>query len=112
MRSLLVAALLCGISPAAHAALTCGSARVDVGDPGRGGVVSTTVARDPGNWTIKYTLANGSVADRSLQYVITDYSGANTMQWRGTQMRNPAVTMTGELMTLNSTGQPTYDEWQ
>ena len=111
MRSILVAALLCGVSPAAHAALTCGPARVDVGDTGRNGVVSTYVAHDPGSWAVKHTLANGTVVDRSLQYVITDYSGDKTMQWRGTLMRNPAMTMTGELMKLKSNGQPTYDEW-
>jgi hypothetical protein len=77
MRSILVAALLCGVSPAAHAALTCGAARVDVGDTGRNGVVSTYVAHDPGSWAVKHTLANATVVDRSLQYAMTDYSGGN-----------------------------------
>jgi clan AA aspartic protease (TIGR02281 family) len=95
----------------AHAALNCGAARVDVGDTSHGSVVATYVAHDPGSWVVKHTLNNGAVVDRSLQYVMTDYSGANTIQWRGTLNRNPAMTMTGELMTLKSNGQPTYDEW-
>jgi len=104
-----VAALAFGGS--ANAALNCGPARVDVGNPGRDGVVSTYVAHDPGAWVIKHTLANGEVIDRSLQYVITDYSGGNAIQWRGTLMRNPAMTMVGESLALTATGQPTYNEW-
>ena len=96
----------------AHAAAICGPARVDVGDPGRNGVVSTYVAHDRnGTWTIKHTLANGMVIDRSLQYVITDYTGRNALQWRGTLMRDPSMVMVGEAMKLAATGQPTYDEW-
>lgn len=105
-----VAALALGGS--ANAAAICGPARVDVGNPGRNGVVSTYVAHDPnGTWTIKHTLANGAVIDRSLQYAITDYTSRNALQWRGTLMRNASMTMVGEAMKLTTTGQPTYDEW-
>jgi hypothetical protein len=111
MRKYLLAAVATSaLGAPAHAALNCGAARVDVGDP-RGGVVSTYIAHDPGSWAVKHTLANGTVIDRSVQYVVADYSNANVTQWRGTLMRNPAMTMAGELMTLKSNGQPTYDEW-
>ena len=96
----------------ASAAINCGPARVEIGDPDAIGVVSTYVAHDPdGKWTIKHTLANGVVIDRSLQYVITDYTGPNVLQWRGTLMRNASMTMVGEAMKLTATGQPTYNEW-
>jgi hypothetical protein len=97
---------------AAHAAAICGPARVDVGDPGRNGVVATYVAHDRnGTWTIRHTLANGMVIDRSLQYIITDDSSPNALRWRGALMRNPNLVMVGEAMKLAATGQPTYDEW-
>ena len=102
----------CGIGDPASAAMNCGPARVEIGDPGAVGVVSTYVAHDPdGKWTIKHTLANGLVVDRSLQYFITDYTGPSALQWRGTLMRNASVSMVGEAMKLTATGQPTYDEW-
>jgi clan AA aspartic protease (TIGR02281 family) len=107
-----VATLVALAGSPASAGLNCGTAYVDVGDSGRSGVVSTYVAHDPnGTWTIKHTLSNGAVIDRSLQYVITDYTNRNVLQWRGTLMRNPALTMVGEPMTLAATGQPTYNEW-
>jgi hypothetical protein len=69
-------------------------------------------AHDPdGRWTIKHTLANGVVIDRSLQYLITDYTGPNVLQWRGTLIRNTSMLMVGEAMKLTATGQPTYNEW-
>jgi len=107
-----VATLVALAGSPASAGLNCGMAKVDVGDSGRVGVVSTYVAHDPnGTWTVKHTLSNGTVIDRSLQYVITDYTNGNVLQWRGTLMRNPALTMVGEPMTLTATGQPTYNEW-
>jgi len=97
---------------AANAAEICGPARVDVGDPGRIGVVSTYVAHDSdGAWTIRHTLANGQVVDRSLQYAITDHTSRNAIEWRGALMRDPSLVMVGEAMRLAATGQPTYDEW-
>jgi hypothetical protein len=96
----------------ASSPLKCGAANVDVGndgDPNR--VVSTYVAHNPGQWMIKHTLADGTVVDRSLQYAITDFAGPSALQWRGTLNRNPNMTMVGEVMRLNSTGQPTYNEW-
>lgn len=100
------------IGGVANAAAICGPARVDVGDPGRNGVVSTYVAHDrDGTWTIRHTLANGMVIDRSLQYVITDISSQNAPRWRGVLMRSPSLVMVGGPMTLAATGQPIYDEW-
>lgn len=56
-----------------------------------------------------HTLANGTVVDRSLQYVIIDQPSGS--QWRGTLIRNPSMTMIGEVMRLKSNSQPTYNEW-
>jgi gag-polyprotein putative aspartyl protease len=111
-KHLLAAVAAFAIGAPARAAMNCGPARVDIGDPGAIGVVSTYVAHDPdGRWTIKHTLANGAVIDRSLQYLIADYIGPNALQWRGTLMRNANMTMVGEAMRLTATGQPTYNEW-
>jgi len=105
-------AAVLALGGAASAAAICGPARVDVGDPGRNGVISTYVAHDRnGTWTIRHTLANGAVIDRSLQYIITDDSSPNALRWRGALMRNPSLVMVGEAMKLAATGQPTYDEW-
>jgi aspartyl protease family protein len=95
----------------ASPALNCGAATVDFGnDDDPNVVVSTYVARDPGQWMIQHTLADGTVVDRSLQYAITDFAGPSVLQWRGTYNRNPNMTMVGEVR-LNSTGRPTYNEW-
>jgi predicted aspartyl protease len=95
----------------ASSPLNCGAATVDFGnDDDPNVVVSTYVAHDPGQWRIRHTLANGTVFDRSLQYAITDYAGPSAEQWRGTLNRNPNMAMVGEVR-LNSTGQPTYNEW-
>ena len=56
-----------------------------------------------------HTLANGTVVDRSLQYVIIDQPSGS--QWRGTLIRNLSMTMIGEVMRLKSNWQPTYNEW-
>ncbi|HLX99661.1 MAG TPA: retroviral-like aspartic protease family protein [Roseiarcus sp.] len=110
--SLTVFLAVFSLGAGANAAAICGPARVDVGDPGRNGVVSTYVAHDRnGTWTIRHTLVNGMVIDRSLQYAITDYTSRNALQWRGTLMRNPSMVMVGEAMKLTATGQPTYNEW-
>lgn len=103
-----VAAL--AIGGPARAALNCGPATIDFGDPS-GGVVSTYVAHDPGKWIIRHMLANGMLVDRGTQYAITDYTSPTAMQWRGVLDRNPRMTMVGEVMHLKTTGQPTYNEW-
>lgn len=103
-----VAAL--AIGGPARAALNCGPATIDLGEPS-GGVVSTYVAHDPGKWVIRHTLANGMLVDRGTQYAITDYTSPTAMQWRGVLDRNPRMTMVGEVMHLKTTGQPTYNEW-
>ena len=111
-KHLLASVAALAIGGPASAAINCGPARVEIGDPGAIGVVSTYVAHDPdGKWTIRHTLANGAVIDRSLQYLITDYTSPNALQWRGTLMRNASMIMVGEAMKLTTTGQPTYNEW-
>jgi hypothetical protein len=49
----------------ANSPLNCSAANVDVGNDGDPNmVVSTFVARDPGQWVIKHTLADATVVDR------------------------------------------------
>jgi predicted aspartyl protease len=78
-------------------------------DPKR--VISTRVAYDHGQWLIRHTLADGTVVDRSLQYTITDSTGPDMLQWRGTLNRNQAITMIGEVKRLKESEQPIYSEW-
>jgi predicted aspartyl protease len=80
----------------------------DHGDPKR--VVATRVAHDDGQWLIRHTLADGTVVDRSLQYTITDSTGPDMLQWRGTLNRNQAITMIGEVKRLKESEQPIYSE--
>jgi hypothetical protein len=101
------------LATAAHAGLVCGYAQVDVGDPGRPGtgVVETDVSIDAGVWTVMHKLASGDVIDRSIQYAMRNMSNRDRTQWQGTLLGRPFFHMVGEIRTLNSTGQPSYNEW-
>jgi hypothetical protein len=111
LKTILLVGVLCTLGGLAHAGITCGRALVDVGKTGRNGVVETTVAIDDHVWTVKHTLADGTVIDRSLQYMMVDKSTEDKSQWRGSLLVNPKLYMVGEIMRHRSTDQPVYNEW-
>ena len=107
MKSLLAAALLCGVALPAHAANayyseTCGSSVLTVGTYSRDRDVSVHAVYDHGYWRVLHTLSNGNVYDRGVQYAIQDATtvGADGLvytRWTGVLRRNPAISMEGSL---------------
>ena len=119
MKSLLAAALLCGVALPAYAANayyseTCGSSVLTVGTYSRDRDISVHAVYDHGYWRVIHTLSNGHVYDRGVQYAVSDATtvGADGLiytKWSGVLNRNPAITMVGQLGMVN--GRPVYDEW-
>ena|SRR5271166_6268182 len=112
MRKLLITLMLGAamIAPA-YADITCGRAMVEIGASGNNPVVSTTVSITDHVWSVLHTLRDGTVVDRSLQYVMVDQSNEYKVQWRGPLVTNPNLVMIGEVKVLDATGQPVYHEW-
>ena len=105
--------------PFSTASLTCGRAMIYIGDPGRGnpvvetevGYTSDSVRSGSGQWSVLHTLRDGTVIDRSIQYVIVDQSNDDKTQWSGPLMSRNNVFMVGEIRFMTATGQPSYEEW-
>lgn len=90
---------------------TCGVAQLDQLEPrGRNDVVQTMVSTDNG-WTVLHTLRNGTVIDRSIQYLMIDNSNDHKTQWSGRLNGYPMFYMVGEIKFLYGNGQPVYNEW-
>ncbi|MFZ0605555.1 MAG: retropepsin-like aspartic protease [Roseiarcus sp.] len=117
MKSLIAAALLCGVALPAHAAdvdysETCGSSVLLVGSYSKDRDVSVHAVYDHGYWRVLHTLSNGRVYDRGVQYAMSDTTtlGADGIytSWTGQLNRNPAISMTGHLYMKG--GEPRYRE--
>jgi hypothetical protein len=96
-------------SPTDTFTLVCGASQIDLGDPGSNDIASINIDYNSGQWSVRYNFINGSIVNRNTQYSIFDYSTANLTQWRGTHIRNPNLTMIGEVK--GSGDQPVYNEW-
>jgi len=74
--------------------------------------ISVRYSGDDRSWQVFHTLRNGAVVSRSGQYGMTDMSGTSKTQWQGKLLRQPWLTMIGELKR-NTTGgyDYGYHEW-
>jgi hypothetical protein len=102
------------IYPWSTKSLTCGRAEIFLGQAGGNSVVETNVGYDidTSTWTILHTLKDGTVIDRSIQYLIIDRTvEGHKTQWSGELMGHPGIVMVGEIQQLQATGQPDYHEW-
>jgi hypothetical protein len=96
-------------SPTDTFTLVCGASQIDLGDPGSNDIASINIDYNSAQWSVRYNFINGSIVNRNTQYSIFDYSTANLTQWRGTHIRNPNLSMIGEVK--GSGDQLVYNEW-
>jgi hypothetical protein len=76
--------------PWSTSSITCGQALVYLGDIGRNPVVKTNVGYDhnTGTWTVLHTLRNGTVVDRSIQYLRSTELAATKLSGQAVSWHN------------------------
>ena len=107
-RTLIAAALLCGVAiPAQAVQLACSAPTVVVGnsDPGSNPIKSvwvTTTGYTGGAWDVTYTFSNGTIVRREDQYGLADTSTTTDTNWMGRLHKVPRLVMYGEIRHTDS----------
>jgi clan AA aspartic protease (TIGR02281 family) len=110
MKSLLAAALLCGVALPAHASLICDAPVQLSGKTGTNPVISSVVWHDGPTWHVIHTLRDGQLIDRSTQYLMADEPNpAGHHGWHGwSNKAASSLWMTGEVFVNGAV--VTYEE--
>ena len=112
-KTLLAAALLCGVSLPAQAGYICDSPIQLIGKVGINPVISTSVSMtDSVMWHVLHRLRDGTVIDRSTQYEMTNVNTNDKVRrrWYGRAFKNQDLMIVGEFVAHGDQWHGVYTE--